>query len=76
MSKWYGAFYWAACFVATAKRHENDLDFYKRTYAREVNGHNGDEKLHGAYRKLWAIALKRVRAVWKQARKLKTSNDW
>lgn len=79
VSKWYGAFYWAACAVTSKEPRREAEDFYERTYAREVNGHPGTpegEILPGAYKKLWKLALKRVRKLWPQARKLKNSNLW
>lgn len=78
-SHWYGAFYWAACAFTTKNRTDATINWYKRCFAREINGHPGTpegDRLRGPWLKVWNMAVAKCRKLWREARKLPNSNLW
>jgi hypothetical protein len=79
LSLWYGAHYWAACAATNLRESVRDaLRWNRRCFAREISGGDGPqpERLHGRWRRLWRLAVRRVWALRAEALVLDTSVRW
>jgi hypothetical protein len=84
-SIWYGAHYWAACWLLREVQDIESLIQHKGAFAFEVRGRSipGSHEYKTAintmapkYRSLWKLACRRVHALREEARALTNSNLW
>jgi len=78
-SPFYGAHYYACCALMTdpdlGHRESEQLAYWKRSFAREMNGCDSDV-VPTRFRGLWELAVRRVRAIRDEAVALGSSMEW